>query len=776
MISTFQKIQGVGLFCDAQNGANLPLERLTLIYGENARGKSTLSAILASASAQDPSILTERTTIDSNTDPYVLISQKNGDNLKFEKGAWVGDASDLRVFDSEFIKRNVHSGHEVNSDNRKNLLVFALGEKAVEAEARERRATQMAKDLRVNLDLAVQRLLVKSEGMSEDEFTSLHAVDNIEAEIAAAETAVKAAVSRRAILNQPMPLTPGAPELSLDCIFGVLHETLETAHAAAEKLVFEHFHLESTPGFEEWVSEGQKFSDSESCPYCGQGITDRSLIDSYKLYFNEAYRNLKQRVTNAIKVVGDATHPKVRDALCEMIDNAEKATRIWQESGVIVQLPGVSDQVAMKADLANVRSKLLALLEAKRSNLESDGCSAEMESEIRESWGRYWDEIAKERSVVTKTLKAIDDFKTGLKSADVEAEQRRLHKLRLSKLRHSDDVVAEVAEIARLRREYSAADAARTNARQDLKARMDETLAEFGDEINKYLELQFASFRVDKISTNFKGGSPRTEYGILLRERAVDLSGSKKSFSTALSESDKRAMAFAFFLASTVSDPDLHHRVVAVDDPMSSFDRNRRSTTIKLLRDLVPRCAQLIVIAHDPHFLSEIDSGWGDRKILDWSNQKVKIERSHLKLVPKVLESSAEPYTEFEKCDLLRECESKYAKNYRIVSEFVADPAGDELSAAAAVRPLLEGFLHRRYPNLLPANCMFGRAITEIEKASDPSPLTGAQSLVPKMRRIAFFGGDPHHDTHPDAPWQGLSVTEIHGYAREVLSLIHGDE
>ncbi|WP_166823977.1 AAA family ATPase [Brevibacterium limosum] len=775
MIEKFQRVSGIGLFCDAQEGANLPLQRLTLIYGENARGKSTLSAILGSARANAPSVLTDRATIDSTVNPYVSISRSDGSSLTFEQGAWKGDASDFEVFDSEFIENNVHSGHEVNSDHRKNLLSFALGEKAVMAEAQERSATQAAKDLKSELDLAVQKLLTKSDGMSEDEFTSLVSVANVDAEIVAADASVKAAESRRAILNQPLPDVPTVPNFSLDSVFEVLRNTLESAHATAERIVVAHLRSRPDSQFEEWLADGQKYVGGEDCPYCGQAITDRSLVDSYKIHFNEAYKNLRQSVIDKLKMVENATASEAVETFAQTIDSAIIATKNWRESGVVVNMPGVSDRATMTGNLDNVRTKLLALLEKKRSDLDWSEYKLEDEKEIRRSWESYWREVKKEELVVKKTRESIEAFKLGLEKADVNSEKSKLRNLQLSKIRYSDDVVDEIATIADLRKDHASAEAARKRARIELKNRMDETLSEFSDEINKYLAMQYASFRVDQLASNYKGGSPRTDYGILLRERAVNLSGAQKSFRTALSESDKRAMAFSFFLASTLSDPELHQKIIVVDDPMSSFDRNRRSATVKILRDLAPKCAQLIVIAHDPQFLLEIDNGWGDFKVLDSSGQKVWIRRSHLKLVAKVLNPALEPYTDFEECDLPRECESKYAKNYRIVSDFVADPSGDGHAAAGAIRPLLEGFLHRRYPNLLPENCMFGKAVTAIENADATSPLAGARHLVPEMRRIAFFGGDPHHDTRPDFPWGGLSTIEIHGFARDVLSIVHGD-
>jgi wobble nucleotide-excising tRNase len=62
MIQKILKIQNVGLFQDTP--APLTFGRLTGIYAENGRGKSTLAAILRSSVTNDPSILASRHTID----------------------------------------------------------------------------------------------------------------------------------------------------------------------------------------------------------------------------------------------------------------------------------------------------------------------------------------------------------------------------------------------------------------------------------------------------------------------------------------------------------------------------------------------------------------------------------------------------------------------------------------------------------------------------------------------------------------------------------------
>src|SRR5699024_140289 len=128
----------------------------------------------------------------------------------------------------------------------------------------------------------------------------------------------------------------------------------------------------------------------------------------------------------------------------------------------------------------------------------------------------------------------------------------------------------------------------------------------------------------------------------------VSLTRGKQSFRTALSESDKRTMAFAFFLASTLSDPDLKDRIIVVDDPMSSLDRNRRANTVAVLKSLAEKCKQLIVLAHDPKFLLDVDTAMRKVKVDTGSGREV-IQRAHLKLALHNIDSSLDPYSDFKK-------------------------------------------------------------------------------------------------------------------------------
>lgn len=60
MINSIQLLRNIGLFDSVNAAANIPLARLTLIYAENGRGKTTLAAILRSLATGDPIPIAER--------------------------------------------------------------------------------------------------------------------------------------------------------------------------------------------------------------------------------------------------------------------------------------------------------------------------------------------------------------------------------------------------------------------------------------------------------------------------------------------------------------------------------------------------------------------------------------------------------------------------------------------------------------------------------------------------------------------------------------------
>jgi len=85
-----------------------------------------------------------------------------------------------------------------------------------------------------------------------------------------------------------------------------------------------------------------------------------------------------------------------------------------------------------------------------------------------------------------------------------------------------------------------------------------------------------------------------------------------------LSEGDRSTLALAFFLAKLDIDPALAAKIIVFDDPLSSFDSNRRIHTIELIQKILTRVPQVLVLSHNEFFLAELakTSPASDRKTL----------------------------------------------------------------------------------------------------------------------------------------------------------------
>jgi wobble nucleotide-excising tRNase len=96
-----------------------------------------------------------------------------------------------------------------------------------------------------------------------------------------------------------------------------------------------------------------------------------------------------------------------------------------------------------------------------------------------------------------------------------------------------------------------------------------------------------------------------------------------------------------------------------------------------------------------------------------------------------------------------------------VLNEFATGTNADAATAAKAIRPMLEGYLHRRFPCLLPKDLMFGQVVIQIRDAVHPSPLCHAANLVEELNEINDYAGEFHHETDGDANCAAVNASEL---------------
>ena len=95
------------------------------------------------------------------------------------------------------------------------------------------------------------------------------------------------------------------------------------------------------------------------------------------------------------------------------------------------------------------------------------------------------------------------------------------------------------------------------------------------------------------------------------------------------------------------------------------------------------------------------------------------------------------------------------------------------MSVAKAIRPMLEGYLHRRFPGLLAKDLMFGQVVVHIRDAIVPSPLAYAKNLVDELNEINDYAGQFHHDTNPDPDAVVVTAAELKTFVNRALAVVH---
>jgi hypothetical protein len=74
MIDRIQLIRNIGQFDSVSSGSQIPLKKLTLVYAENGRGKTTLAAVLRSLGSGDPVPIIERQRLAAANPPHVVLT------------------------------------------------------------------------------------------------------------------------------------------------------------------------------------------------------------------------------------------------------------------------------------------------------------------------------------------------------------------------------------------------------------------------------------------------------------------------------------------------------------------------------------------------------------------------------------------------------------------------------------------------------------------------------------------------------------------------------
>lgn len=762
MIQKTIKIRSIGMLDTLEAVA---LQPITIVYGENGCGKTTLAGILRSLTTGDPRPIRAKQRFASTQDPHAsfLISGQRRP-ITFDGDAWDGPGPEIEIFDRQFVDQNVHIGPRVEHAHKQALHGFVIGRAGVELDERVRQLDDEIVTLRVEMrDLAAEIQRHAHGDMPADEVAKLPRDDEIDVRIAEQERVLRAAEAADRIASRPAFATVEIEALELDGLRALLGRSLAEVSEAAAERTWAHITTHLDEHGETWLSDGMGYVDGPTCPFCGADLSGNTLIEAFQAYFSDAYRGHLE----AIEAMADAFERLYSEAdaerLARRIDNNAELAAFWSYVGIDAPA-NAPDVDEVKRLYASLRAALGKEIERKRSVPLEALAPREETLLLAEQLERVRERAAAYNDAVGRANEAIERVKRETRSAAVSEEKRTLDRLLNQRDRYRDP-------LKNLCGKYSAKGAARA-AKEEEKASKKEELDRYSaewftryqDRLNRHLASSGCAFRIEKTKTRFLGGKPRVDYVLVIHGTEVDPTPSGSAgpeephFGNTLSEGDKSALAFGFFLAKLDLDPDLANKIVVFDDPMTSLDRNRRNYTAEQILRVAGRCKQVIVLTHDLTFAWEI---WAkaDRS----ARQSLQIER--IGADRSVLRA----------WDIEEAVRDGYFADYDRLRRFYDGSGSDDrLLVVRSIRTALEEHYRRRFPGEVLRSSTLGEILGSIRTAEAPSPLAIAKREYETLNSVNDFVTRYEHGRDSQPGQTDIPHAELRTYVSKALALIHG--
>lgn len=736
------------------------LNTYNLFFAENGRGKTTLCAVLRSLETGRHEHITERKTISPTAGEPAAVILTDGGEARYQKQAWNKTVPEIAIFDATFVAQNVHAGEFVGRDHRINLLEVIIGAAGV---ALSKKVNDLDADIREkNSEIGRSRKSIEAQlpkGEPVDKFLVLAQDPDIEPKIKARTDALKTAKEAQAILHRALLAEVPVPAVP-ESLLPLIGKTLEDVSADAEKRLQQQIALHDMhEKGQAWLSEGLGYVKEDTCPFCGQDLKGLELVDAYKQYFSEGYGALIAEIEKNQSDLDAALGDAALAFLARVLATNQAHQEFWKQYAAIdVIAPDHDAQIA--TPMAALRGAAQVLLDRKRAS-PLEAVHPDKAFEAAQLAGQASrDAIDAYNGAVRAANGAIGKKKQEAAGADAKAIEQELALLAIIRLRFDAKVKALCDECLALVAGKVQLDNDKEAAKKALDTHADKMISNYETTINKLLKGFGAGFSLTNSKKTYVGGTPVSVYQILINNQAVDLGDAgtplgEPSFRTTLSAGDKSTLALAFFLAKLDHDPKKADRIIVFDDPFNSQDRSRRERTAELLKKYGTECNQMILLSHDPFFLSLVHS-------------KLPKAQRHCLQLSRVPDN----YTTIEEWDVEKETQDGYFKDHAALNSYLLNGAKELVDIARKIRPVLEGYMRYRFPNQFPPNEWLGDMIKHVRDTGDAHPMHAA---LEELEGINDYSKKYHHDTNPGKADSELIVDgELSIYVQRTLTIAGG--
>ncbi len=800
MIHKIERLTSIGKYRNYNASGDVAFKKLTLFYADNGGGKTTLTSILRSLTQNKPELIHRRLstnqTVPSPPQSAQIIERNPSGTISHsfnQSTGWNIPFEDIEIFDIHFVNENIYSGFEFNEEHKKQLHQFVIGAQgiALQQQIDKNKADKTAS--RQRQEQIIQQLVhLVGNNLTNDTinlFLSIPITENsnIDALITSAETILTTANANSVI--QSLPLLLQASDINSGINFTQLATDLETSlqtlqNNSLQKLFSAHCQELIDSSLENptnWLHWGQIYLDTKranniqdlTCPFCKQTIDNTmGIINSYTLQFNAEFNSLVERLKNHLATLQSFNLDTFLLSLETVNQTNLSSKNAWTQhftSSIVPIYNVISNETILREQL----KELIDIVALKLQN-PSIAYANSIANNLQVSLQTISINIINYNQQILAYNNQLTTFRSSIQT--VTQAQLELDRLRRIKKRFESPILTLCNELISQRQNLTSL----TSAYPILMLQQETAATTFFDSyktrINHYLGTVFKTlFRIeDVVHVAPRGLATQSKIGYKLTIDGQDISfdfNQNTNAKDSLSEGDKSTIALAFFLSKLDIDPTINNKILIFDDPLSSFDSNRRMYTIQLIKDLFPKIKQAIILSHNEYFLYELSRGFssGDKKTL-------RISENFLAKA-----SIIEPLT------LETLVENEYFKHIKELETFLQNP---DLSKKEIVlgwlRNVLEAhirFKFYRQLSSIPSNnqtlgTLISALITQNVIFRDNVNRT---TIISKLNLINGISCKPHHgEPMPDYNLLGfnpnlLNVTELANFVIDTMNLIDNE-
>jgi wobble nucleotide-excising tRNase len=671
-IDRIKSMQGTGIFRQFTWPSTLQeFGHYNLVYGWNGTGKSTLARIFDCL---------QNRTVPEGTVTLVV------DGNEVVGGAFISTTVPIRVFNREFVEKNVLASTRVAQDSPEVPAIFVIGEKNVES---QKQADAARNDLqKCEGELIAQRTkkseasdaleafcteqarlikdLLRGTGSAYNNYNKAGFKTKAEQLTKQNDTSKlilnDAARAERVQKHQSTPrekLTPLAYEFpDLVKIYDDLRTVLARVVTSA---VIESLKKDSDAA--SWIKVGlekHQVRKAINCLFCDQRLP-ATRLDALNAHFNDAYQTLLADLEKRIQRLDTLEEQRSSLAVPKSTETYDHLTTKHKSAAEKVDV----ELTTLKTALAFVHKQLI-----EKQNAPFEARSVDQNAPALDA-----DAINRLNAVIAEHNKHSDDFAKQVKKAREELE--------------ASHVTGALAQFKKHQKTLQDADATVKATEDNIQqlnqkiAKLDKDLREHrkpADELNRDLQnyLGHPDIQLSISSTGYK----------ITRHGAI---------ATRLSEGEQTAIALLYFLKTLMSkDFKLAEGIVVLDDPVCSLDANALFSAFGFIKERTKTAKQLFVLTHNFAFFRQVRSWFHKLRGPDKKSARFYMLRC----------LTIQGHRQAELCwldPLLETYESDYHYIFSRVRNLANGPAqslDEYYGAPNLARKLMESFLAFRVPSV----------------------------------------------------------------------------